>query len=103
MLTAAALVLFIGLAIVTRLVAGYWDRVRIDDYFRERSCILIGCDWDPFGPGSFGSKERIYKVRYRDEAGHMHQCHIKTALSAGVYSTEDRIIDLKARVKSRSD
>ena len=85
--------LFIGLAIVFRLIAGSMDRPRISDYIASRGGREQSISWAPFGPGWFGEKsDRIYQVRYVDNLGQLHDAHCKTSLTTGVYFTEDRVV-----------
>ncbi|NLB65347.1 MAG: hypothetical protein GX803_02635 [Lentisphaerae bacterium] len=84
---------FIALAVVTRLIAGSYDRGRIERYIRERGWELVDRSWDPFGPGWFGEKDsRIYQIVYRDQQGNLHRAHVKTSMFSGVYLTNDRMI-----------
>ena len=84
----------VGLALVFRLVAGAMDHRRVRAYLSERGGRVIHMHWSPLGKGWFGEKNaRIYRVRYRDADGHIHQATCKTSLLAGVYFTEDAIVE----------
>jgi hypothetical protein len=84
---------FIVLAILIRLLAGSFDKDRIERYVEQRGWQLMDRSWDPFGPGWFGDKDsRIYEIVYRDRAGNVHRAHVKTSLLGGVYLTNDRIV-----------
>src|SRR5689334_21590793 len=83
----------IFLAIVSRLVAGGWDRDRIRSDIEARGGQLLETTWAPFGPGWFGEKsDRIYQVRYLDAGGAEHVAHCKSSMTTGVYFTEDRTL-----------
>jgi hypothetical protein len=85
--------LFIGFAILLRVLAGGMDKGRIRDYVESRGGQMIDASWAPFGPGWFGEKsDRIYEVRYIDREGNEHRAACKTSLWAGVYFTEDVIV-----------
>lgn len=85
--------LFIVLAVITRLIAGSMDGDRVERYVRERGGRLLTKEWAPFGRGWFGEKEsRIYEITYLDRDGHTHRATCKTSLWSGVYFTEDSII-----------
>lgn len=84
----------IVLAIFFRLIAGAFDGDRVEQYIRDIGGELIDRSWDPFGPGWFGEKDsRIYEVVYRDRDGRIHRAHVKTSMMAGVYFTNDRIVE----------
>lgn len=87
------IVLVVLLAVVIRLVAGGMDRDRVGDYIRSRGGKVLSQDWEPFGPGWWGEKDsRIYRVRYADAEGNVHQAACKTSFWSGVYFTEDSIV-----------
>ncbi len=89
---------FVILAIVIRLIAGSFDRERVEQYIREMDCELLDKSWDPFGPGWFGEKDsRIYQIVYRDREGRVHRAHVKTSMMSGVYLTNDRIVEDKPK------
>jgi hypothetical protein len=82
------------LVVVTRLIAGGFDRERVEQYLRKKGYELIDKSWAPFGPGWFGEKDsRIYEVVYRDREGRVHRAHVKTSMMSGVYLTNDRVIE----------
>ncbi len=88
-----AIPLAIAFAILVRVAAGAFDNDRIRRYVAARGGRVLHCRWTPFGPGWFGEKsDRIYRVRYADRAGHVHDAHCKTSFWTGVYFTEDRIV-----------
>ena len=81
-------------AVVIRVVAGAMDHERLNGYVAERGGRVIEQHWNPFGRGWFGSQnERIYDVRYEDADGNVHYATCKTSLLAGVYLTEDQIVE----------
>ena len=87
------IVLFAGLAIVIRLMAGSMDGDRVKEYIASRGGKVLQSDWAPFGRGWFGEKnDRIYEVRYVDADGNVHEATCKTSMFSGVYFTEDRIV-----------
>lgn len=81
--------------IVARLSLFLLDRGRIDRYLRTRRSRLIRLQWSPFGPGWFGTRGRIYRLRYTDARGSVHDAYAKTSLLSGVYFTEDRTVKRK--------
>lgn len=88
------LVLLAVFIIGSRLIAEGMDQQRIAAYLRRKGAKLISCRYAPFGHGWFGEKgDRIYKLRYRDRAGSLHQATSKTSMFSGVYFTEDEIIE----------
>ena len=90
----ALVFLVIILAIVVRLCAGSFDGDRVEQYIKAMGGELLDKSWDPFGPGWFGEKDsRIYEIVYRDREGIVHRAHVKTSAMAGVYLTNDRIIE----------
>lgn len=94
---------FVVLAIVIRLMAGSFDRERVERYIRDMDGELLDKSWDPFGPGWFGEKDsRIYEIVYRDRGGRVHKAHVKTSMLSGVYLTNDRIVEDRA-VRSVED
>jgi len=75
----------IGLGI--RWVAGSFDRDRIREYVESAGGKVLEITWNPFGPGWFGSRERIYDVRYQTRHGQIHTGTCKTSAYSGVYWT----------------
>lgn len=85
--------LFVALAVAVRLFAGALDGDRIRSYVESQGGQVLRKQWTPFGRGWFGSKnERIYEVEYRDAEGDVHEATCKTSVLAGVYFTEDRVV-----------
>jgi hypothetical protein len=79
---------------------GFWifsrsgNSERIKTYIEDRGGEVLFDDWQPFGKGWFGeSGESIYKIKYRDVDGDIHECWAKTSLFTGVYLSDDRIIE----------
>jgi hypothetical protein len=96
-------VAIIFLAFVFRLVAGGMDHGRVHGYISERGGRTIHVHWNPFGKGWFGEKNaRIYRVRYEDADGNIHQATCKTSLLAGVYFTEDQIVSRTGETNAAS-
>jgi hypothetical protein len=83
-------VLLFGLTI--RLVAGAFDRGRIQSYLEDMGCKLISKKWEPLGPGWQGGNMRIYKIVYSDTDGAIHRAYAKTSTMGGVYLSHDRVI-----------
>lgn len=82
------------LGIGLRLVAGLFDDGRVRNHIESRGGTLLEKRWNPFGRGWFGEKDsRIYRVRYTDAEGNLHQATCKTSLLSGVYFTEDLIVE----------
>ena len=68
--------LVIVAAVVVRLVAGWLDRDRIREYIEHRGGKVLSCRWTLYGPGWFGDRDRIYRVRYCDKDNCHHQAYI---------------------------
>jgi len=84
----------IVLALVIRLCAGSMDNARIQEQIEAEGKKVRNIDWAPMGRGCAGSRnERIYEVVYEDAQGNVHQAYCKTSALAGVYWTEDKIIE----------
>lgn len=81
----AILILFV----VTRLAAGSLDRERVDGYLRARGDKLISAEWQMFGAGWGGDKNRIYRVHYLTAQGEERIATCKTKALSGVYFTDD--------------
>jgi hypothetical protein len=91
-------VLFIPLIILVvlgiRVLAGSFDKGRVETYIQENGHKLLDIQWSPLGPGWFGEKDsRIYRIQYRDSSGNRHEAYAKTSMMTGVYLTEDRIVE----------
>ena len=85
------IILLIGIGI--RVAAGYLDRDRIRQYVESRGGRFMSASWRSFGPGWFGgAKERIYFIRYYDFENNEHEAYVRTSMWAGVYFTEDQIV-----------
>jgi hypothetical protein len=69
------------------------DSHRVRNYVESQGGQLLSIKWAPFGPGFLGArKSRIYEVHYLDASGQTHEAFCKTSALAGVYFTEDRIV-----------
>ena len=80
-------------AITLRVFAGALDTDRVRAYVEAQGGKVLAKHWTPFGRGWFGSQnERIYRVRYQDAAGEVHEATCKTSAFAGVYFTQDRVV-----------
>jgi hypothetical protein len=86
------------LIVVVVMLTAWWiarslDAGRIELYLKGRGCALLSQQWRPFGRGWFGSThERIYEIRYRDRDGSVHEALAKTSMLAGVYLSEDQVV-----------
>lgn len=82
-------IFLVGIAIAgaIRLMAGSFDRERIREYIESGGGKVLDIEWSPFGPGWFGSNERIYIVRYQNRHGEIHSSTCKTSAGSGVYWT----------------
>lgn len=86
---------FVVIALAIRLLAGLLDGDRTREYIRSQEGEVLALRWSPFGRGWLGEKNaRIYEVQYRDQEGNIHEATVKTSMLAGVYFTEDRIVQL---------
>jgi hypothetical protein len=93
--------LIVGVLVAFRLFLGTMDHSRVEEYIEARGGRVIDKQWNPFGPGWFGSQhERIYDVRYEDRDGNLHDANCKTSLLAGVYFTEDRVVASAEELRS---
>ncbi len=92
------IIVFIGVALGIRLLAGSMDGDRVGRHVRERGGRLLEKTWSPFGKGWFGEKDsRIYEVTYLDRDGNTHRATCKTSMLSGVYFTEDNIVAYAVR------
>lgn len=99
-----AIIAFIGLAVVIRFCAGSMDDDRIRKQIEAEGKKVRSIDWAPLGRGWFGSKnERIYEVVYEDAQHNVHSAYCKTSALAGVYWTEDKIIEPAAGAATKAD
>jgi hypothetical protein len=97
-LVAVVIVAFIGLALVIRLSAGSMDHGRIREHIEQQGGQVHSIDWAPLGNGWAGSKnERIYEVVYEDAQKNVHKAYCKTSALAGVYWTEDKIMEQETK------
>lgn len=86
--------LFGGLAIAIRFIAGMTDSDRVRNYIAQQGGELLDKQWKPFGRGWMGEKDsRIYQITYSDRDGNIHEAFCKTSLWSGVYLTDDHIIE----------
>jgi hypothetical protein len=87
-------VVLVVVVVAVRLLAGGLDGDRIDAYLEQRGCTVLDRSWAPFGKGWFGEKnDRIYEVVYRDQQGATRRATVKTSMFAGVYLTDDRVVE----------
>ena len=92
---AVGITLVIGLAVAVRVAAGALDGGRIRDYFTARGCRLLWHRWTPFGPGWFGAhSSRLYAIEYLDRSGHRWAAACKTNMLAGVYISNERLVEM---------
>ena len=90
---AVAVTLLVLVALGIRLAAGSLDHGRVRAHFESQGAQLLSARWEPFGRGWFGEKgDRIYRVRWRDAAGDVHEAQCKTSLFSGVYLADQRRI-----------
>lgn len=70
-----------------RVAADRLDRARIRDFVEARGGRVEDVSWRPFGRGWFGEKgERVYRVRFTDDAGQRQEAAFKTSLFSGVWT-----------------
>ena len=70
-----------------RVAADRLDRARIRDFVAARGGRVTDVAWQPFGRGWFGEKgERVYRVRFTDDAGLAQEATFKTSLWSGVWT-----------------
>ena len=103
---ALIILVFIGIVLVFRLLAGRMDRGRIKHYIASKGGRVLDKRWSPLGKGWFGEKDsRIYEVRYEDGDGKVHEATCKTSLLSGVCYTEDTIVgaDQSSRANETSE
>ena len=86
-------VLAIALAIALRLAVDRLDRNRIRADVERTGGQVLDISWNPFGPGWFGSRERIYDVSYRTLQGATVNATCKTSMFSGVYWTQQTPTD----------
>lgn len=91
--TLLILVVFVAIAVLSRVFAGGMDGNRVAEYIRSQGGELIESRWAPFGRGWVGEKnDRIYHVKYRDREGKIYEATVKTSMYSGVYFTENRVV-----------
>jgi hypothetical protein len=96
--TAVAFILLVVLVLGIRLAAGSLDHERVRAHFESQGAKLLSARWEPFGRGWFGEKgDRIYRVRWRDADGDVHEAQCKTSLFSGVYFADQRRISTGER------
>jgi len=83
------LLVVIALGLGIRLIAGRLDRDRIREYIKNGGGQVLHIVWNPFGPGWWGSRERIYDVTYKTHNGEVREATCKTTMFSGVYWTGD--------------
>jgi hypothetical protein len=79
------LVLIIAALFGGRILAGSLDHDRIRQYIRKAGGKVVDVNRQPFGPGWFGSHERIYEVKYETVDGKIHTATCKTSMFSGIY------------------
>lgn len=79
------LALIVGVAGASIVYARSLDRDRIRQYVEKAGGKIVEIDRMPFGPGWFGSRERIYEVKYQTRHGKVLMGTCKTSMFAGVY------------------
>jgi hypothetical protein len=79
------LILAIVVVFGGRILAGSLDHDRIRQYIRKAGAKVIDTNRLPYGPGWFGSTERIYEVKYETRDGKMHTATCKTSMFADIY------------------
>lgn len=93
-----AIIIVLIIAITFRVIAYFLDKDRIAEYIEGRGSKIDNIKWTPFGAGWFGEKNaRIYSVMYYDKDENIHVATCKTSMFAGVYLTEDDIVQYKRR------
>lgn len=77
------------------------DDKRVAEYIHNQGGELIESKWSPFGKG-WGTErnDRIYQVRFRDQLGNIRKATVKTSRGAGVYFTDDHIIERAKNILS---
>jgi hypothetical protein len=89
--------IFIGVGVVVLFIVvlgRLMDDGRVRRHIEKEGGVLLEKHWNPFGKGWFGEQNaRIYDVRYRDRDGNTHKATCKTSALAGVYFTDDHIVD----------
>jgi hypothetical protein len=76
-----------GLVTCFGLMARAADHNRIRERIEDKGGQVLEINWLPFGPGWFGSRERIYEVSYTTQSGHSLTAICKTSMFSGVYWT----------------
>lgn len=74
------------------------NKTRIKDYIESKGGELVEEDWQPFGKGWFGEdKESIYKIKYYDKKGNLHESWAKTSFFTGVFLSDDTIVEYSGK------
>jgi hypothetical protein len=92
-LAAAGFLVFVGLLLLHLQMQYRWDRARIERDLAKRNHRLTSLLVMPYDSGSYAAHmnlpERIYKVRYVDQAGTEHCACCRTGLLTGVSWSEE--------------
>jgi hypothetical protein len=97
-LVPVSFVLFVGLIIGIWILVIRFDKARVTRYLGERGGSIQSIHLRIFGKGWMseqrkdGGGNRIYEVEYRDDYGNLRHVWCKTAIWAGVFLTEDKIV-----------
>jgi hypothetical protein len=65
----------------------------VRNYLAAKGARLIQFYWAPTGPGWLGGRRPIYRVVYEDVDKNLHQAYCTTEPLAGVYFTDDEIVE----------
>jgi hypothetical protein len=81
----------IGLAV--RVMSGSMDRDRIGSYLGSRGGRVRSAAWAPMARGwAWRRHTRTYDIVYEDDRGNVRQATARTGLGAGVWLTDDRVL-----------
>ncbi len=91
MIESVLIVLMVVLYILSRPIEVRRDRERIRKHVLKQGGEVLEVRRSVFGKGWAYTRERIYRVYYKDVDGNLHAGTCKTNPLLGVYWTEDRV------------
>ncbi|QQE13407.1 hypothetical protein JD969_08105 [Planctomycetota bacterium] len=92
-MSVTSVVIFVAACVVVYVASCFFDKDRVRKYVSDRGGNVLEIHWVLFGTGWFGDKNRIYSVTYVDADNNTHHATVKTSMLAGVYFTDDQVIE----------
>ena len=92
-MSVTSVLILVAACLVLYVVGCCFDKGRVRKYVSDRGGNVAEIHWVLFGTGWFGDKNRIYSVTYVDADQNTHHATVKTSMLAGVYFTDDQVIE----------